>query len=374
MRKRYWGGALGAFLVLSMLLFASSAFAVQKLQIDNVFFDLESTPQIMIINGNNFNNGNDPRVTLAGYGSLIVEEYSKYHIVAKLPGDLEKGDYVLTVTTGPGTPRTDSFDVTIGATGGATGATGPTGADGATGATGPAGPTGPTGADGATGATGPAGPTGATGADGVTGATGPAGPTGATGADGATGATGPAGPTGPTGADGAAGATGPQGLQGDPGPAGPTGPQGLQGDPGPAGPTGPQGPQGDPGPAGATGPQGPQGDPGPAGPTGATGPQGPVGPTGPEGPAGQDGFSGFEMVSGTQQSGTSVEKTATAVCPDGKVAIGGGFVCSQIGNVYQSYRSSTNIWTVRARNEFGSPSQSWSLRADVFCIDAPPSP
>lgn len=71
-----------------------------------------------------------------------------------------------------------------------------------------------------------------------------------------------------------------------------------------------------------TGPvQGPQGETGPAGSQGATGPMGPQGPTGPAG-----GLAGYEVV-----SGDSVEFTvddwlveASADCPAGKVALGGG--------------------------------------------------
>ena len=84
---------------------------------------------------------------------------------------------------------------------------------------------------------------------------------------------------------GAQGEAGPAGAQGAAGPAGAQGPQGLQGIQGIQGPAGPAGPQG---PAGNDGAQGPQG---PAGNNGAQGPQGPAGNNGAQGPQGPAGNS-----------------------------------------------------------------------------------
>ncbi len=82
-------------------------------------------------------------------------------------------------------------------------------------------------------------------------------------------------------------------------------------------PAGQQGPKGDPGPKGADGAPGPKGDPGAKGDTGAPGAQGPAGPAG---------ISGYELVVrpavGVNGGGVGV---ATAVCPAGKKAIGGGY-------------------------------------------------
>jgi hypothetical protein len=140
--------------------------------------------------GLNFDNGGNPDINLSGYGNLDLVAFDGVEITAEFPtllGEPVAGDYVLTVTTNSGEPRTDSIDITIGATGpqGPTGPAGADGQDGADGATGPQGPTGPAGADGADGADGATGPAGADGQDGADGATGPQGPQGATGATGA---------------------------------------------------------------------------------------------------------------------------------------------------------------------------------------------
>jgi len=82
-----------------------------------------------------------------------------------------------------------------------------------------------------------------------------------------------------------------------------------QGQPGPVGPAGPTGPPGTIGPAGPQGPPGLQGERGPAGPTG---------PAGPQGPRGQNGVSGYQAVVASDST------QAMAVCPSGKVVIGGG--------------------------------------------------
>ncbi len=82
-------------------------------------------------------------------------------------------------------------------------------------------------------------------------------------------------------------------------------------------PTGPRGPQGLTGPGGgATGPAGSKGDPGPAGPTG------PTGPAGAAGPAGASGATNVKVV--TVQCGPAPCTSATALCPAGQRATGGG--------------------------------------------------
>jgi hypothetical protein len=166
------------------------------------------------------------------------------------------------------------------------------------------------------------------------------------------------GQRGPAGARGATGATG---AQGPAGPQGPAGSQGATGARGATGPAGPAGPQGDPGagvevtgsvateddlPTDAdlgdayivtdtgdlwiwdggdwvdTGPvRGPEG---PEGPQGPAGPQGPQGPAGPQGAAG--GLSGYEVVAGEPVpiSAEDFDVEAVAMCPPGKVVLGGG--------------------------------------------------
>lgn len=151
---------------------------------------------------------------------------------------------------------------------------------------------GPAGAKGATGATGAVGPVGAQGPKGDTGAQGPKGDTGAAGATGADGAQGPKGDTGATGAAGATGADGAQGPKGDTGATGP---------------------------AGADGAQGPKGD---------TGAQGPKGDTGPQGLPGS-------IAASRQVVTASGTGSATATCPTGFSAIGGGATITTAANAGQ---------------------------------------
>jgi Collagen triple helix repeat (20 copies) len=158
------------------------------------------------------------------------------------------------------------------------------------------------------------------------------------------------GPKGPAGAEGPQGQPGAQGLQGAQGPSGSQGVRGstgLQGPIGPAGPQGPQGEQGEPGPAGPQGdpgPQGDQGDPGPQGPPGAPGPQGDPGPA------------GAQLVTGTPvtsaaNAARNTTVTATATCPAGKVALGGGALVTTTATAKEralltaSYPSAANTWT-----------------------------
>jgi hypothetical protein len=172
------------------------------------------------------------------------------------------------------------------------------------------------------------------------------------------------GARGPAGAQGPRGETGPQGPAGPQGAAGPQGPQGTPGASGATGAVGPQGAKGDPGsgvhvtgsvPTAAELPddasegdayivtatghlhvwdgddwidtglvRGPEG---PAGATGPAGPQGPQGPAGPTGPAGADGaLAGYQIVTGPPVAiaGTDFVVSASANCPAGKVATGGG--------------------------------------------------
>ena len=135
-----------------------------------------------------------------------------------------------------------------------------------------------------------------------------------------------AGPQGPTGLQGAAGAQGVQGVPGPQGPAGATGPAGAKGA---TGLTGMQGP------AGATGTRGP------AGSTGATGASGTV--------AASTTTSGTPVLSAIDPAvGTSV--TATASCPQGEFALGGGAQVSAPGlsnksvTLRSSYPTTTNGW------------------------------
>jgi hypothetical protein len=167
-----------------------------ELAITKVFLDFVQNR--ITIHGHNFRNGHSPIVKL-GEKTLSVLSNTGEQILASLPTDIPKGDYLLTIMTGAGYNKYNAYALTIGAV--------PT-----------QGPQGPQGLQGPQGPAGPAGPMG------------------------------PAGPTGPQGPQGL------QGPKGDTGPAGPQGLQGLRGDTGPAGirgPAGPAGPQGPQGPAGA---------------------------------------------------------------------------------------------------------------------------
>lgn len=120
------------------------------------------------------------------------------------------------------------------------------------------------------------------------------------------------------GVDGKPGANGVNGVQGG---AGPKGEQGEKGDVGPAGPKGAKGE------TGAAGAKGEKGDVGPKGDTGAQGVAGTAGAdgaNGTDGTDGTDGVSGYEVIGGEIAWEQGVH-SATQTCPEGKVAIGGGF-------------------------------------------------
>jgi hypothetical protein len=106
--------------------------------------------------------------------------------------------------------------------------------------------------------------------------------------------------------------------------------------------------------------QGPQGE---AGPQGLQGPQGETGPQGPQGIPGTNGTNGTNGVSGYQRvfsafvnvpSGGSA--TARATCPDGKKALGGGYVISD--NVYVQTNNppinEDSVWQVRVLHRGGT--------------------
>jgi len=205
---------------------------------------------------------------------------------------------------------------------------------------------------------------------------GPAGPQGIQGETGAQGLTGPTGLTGPIG---------PTGLTGATGPTGETGAQGIQGPTGLTGATGDTGAQGIQGPTGLTGATGPQGIQGPTGLTGATGPQGIQGPTGLTGATGADGASGWVRVVGTAVVGSRYSlATATADCPSGKKALGGGYLITAVNSEYSyhcavpamaSYPSDGDTWTVTGMEGMMSDCyEGWSIQAYVICatINADP--
>jgi hypothetical protein len=171
--------------------------------------------------------------------------------------------------------------------------------------------------------------------------------------------------------------------------AGPQGPSGLQGATGPQGVQGVAGPQGAQGPAGPAGPKGATGATGATGLTGKQGPAGPTGAVGPRGPAGATGASGT-VVASTPVSGATVQSatdpavgttvTATATCPQGDIALGGGAQVSAPGTsnknvaLRSSYPSTNNGW--RAVGSVLGPlgtGEQMTVRPYVLCGKGPHS-
>lgn len=153
---------------------------------------------------------------------------------------------------------------------------------------------------------------------------------------------------------GLTGQQGQPGLQGEQGQQGPQGPQGEQGRQGLVGPEGPQGSTGPPGSQGPEGPEGKQGEPG------LQGPQGETGPPGPE-----------KVLTATtvSQSVSIGHYTASAMCPTGYVATGGGWKNDQDGvSVRDSYPDvnldGQHYWTVT----FDAPRPLWISDVDVFVV------
>lgn len=138
---------------------------------------------------------------------------------------------------------------------------------------------------------------------------------------------------------------------------------------GPVGPQGPAGAQGAQRPAGANGQEGPQGPSGAIGPDGPPGPQGLAGPAGPAGPSG--GISGWEIVS-EQPTFINVEGHAFLIvyCPDGKVAVGGGYGGSQGIQVIASAPIAAGTtpkrygWGITAIGEWGQ-----QISGYVVCVE-----
>jgi hypothetical protein len=135
----------------------------------------------LLISGRNFGTGTSftgtVKLFVPGQGeiglSVISFDRINQKILVRLPATLDAspGTYLLSVSTGSGTPRNDSMDLTIGATG-------PLGVPGPTGSQGQPGPQGIPGPQGSQGQPGPQGPQGQAGPQGVAGAQGSQGPPG----------------------------------------------------------------------------------------------------------------------------------------------------------------------------------------------------
>ena len=99
-----------------------------NLVIQSVYVDLNNN--LILITGENFDNGAFPDVTLGGIG-LEVESYSRHELIAELPVDIPDGDYKLVISTGNAVKQYDAYGLTIG-TVGPQGPSGPPGPPGIT--------------------------------------------------------------------------------------------------------------------------------------------------------------------------------------------------------------------------------------------------
>jgi hypothetical protein len=118
-----------------------------------------------------------------------------------------------------------------------------------------------------------------------------------------------------------------------------------------------------------------QGVPGPQGPTGPKGDPGATGPQGTQGERGLPGVSGYEQITVDEQTDpdVSIFTSATATCPIGKVAVGGG------GEILNPTQAGTSVvldasrpigsrtWMAEAH---GLGSIKWTLRVTVICATA----
>jgi hypothetical protein len=116
------------------------------------------------------------------------------------------------------------------------------------------------------------------------------------------------------------------------------------------------------------------GPPGPKGDAGATGPTGPTGQAGSTGPAG---ISGYEIVSASTPLNSDASNVATANCPTGKKAIGGGGfdnaapLPNPVAVYYNGPVLSSNpptAWAVGAQETSDYPGQ-WQVFAYVICAN-----
>ena len=115
--------------------------------------------------------------------------------------------------------------------------------------------------------------------------------------------------------------------------------------------------------------------PGSTGERGAPGPQGPQGSKGDSGPVGPPGISAREVVSVQSATDSSSAKGATATCPSGKKATGGGALVTlgALGGPYLtvSVPSGDNAWLGQA-HETTVFVNSWSLVVYVVCASVAP--
>jgi len=132
------------------------------------------------------------------------------------------------------------------------------------------------------------------------------------------------------------------------------------------GPPGPRGPRGRRGPRGFTGPAGPQGLQGPPGSAGLMGPQGPEGPPGSAANLRVTPIPGLAIPQCASGGGACERATATATCPTGNVAIGGGYTTTTPENfVLLQALSNVRTFTVFAANRSSTQT---TIQAIVYCV------
>jgi IPT/TIG domain len=108
--------SISAVFILSILI-ASNSFAAQpQVTINEVMVDFNS--QSISIMGENFDIGpNSTTVSLGGFGNLNITINSSNLLVADLPNGISPGDYLLSVSSGPGPRKNAEESITIGAQG-----------------------------------------------------------------------------------------------------------------------------------------------------------------------------------------------------------------------------------------------------------------
>lgn len=109
--------SLLGFLGLAVLTCGLAAPATAQVTITQVFVDVPAPDQITI-HGQDFDNGPTQVVTLGEFPPLAIVSPpmpTPNQIVADLPPGMPVGDFLLTVTTGNGQNRQDTYDLTIGA-------------------------------------------------------------------------------------------------------------------------------------------------------------------------------------------------------------------------------------------------------------------
>jgi hypothetical protein len=119
--------------------------------------------------------------------------------------------------------------------------------------------------------------------------------------------------------------------------------------------------------AGAAGPKGDRGDAGVAGETGGTG---------STGSTGSPGMSGYEQAAGNSANDSTTNKSATATCPAGKKAVGGGgsFLSAATDPIriyFSGALGDGTGWLVLAQEQ-AAVAGNWLVSATAVCVNVAP--